>query len=129
MNAFPGTYESLIRMHIRKKNLPEAISSLQEMKSLQIQPTRETYGLLIRDYTARDMIVDALHILEEASDKNILIHGRNLEILRNRCSSLGIKHPNLGDDPKAWVKDVKTLRKKLKNAPRRKIQSVESVRF
>ena len=49
----------------------------------------ETYGLLIESLTHRQMYVEALNFLEEASDKNVHIPNRHIRLLRTRCEKLG----------------------------------------
>ena len=57
---------------------------------------------------------------------SLQIHERNLTVLRNRCTKLSVSHVALGDDPQAWVKDVKRVRRNRKESSRRVIQTLQS---
>jgi hypothetical protein len=35
-------------------------------------------------------------------------------------------HPSLGEDPQGWVKDVKKVRRNMKESSRRSIQALQS---
>jgi pentatricopeptide repeat protein len=122
-----ATYESLIRMFVRAKDLDSALKMKTDMQALQLVPTQESFGLLVRAFTHRDMIVEALQMVEEAKRNNVPILERNLTVLRNRCKKLGVTHPDLGPDPLAWAKQAKTVRRNMKESSQRSIQSLQSV--
>ena len=120
------SYEYMIRMYVRAKDISKAVELKETMiKDLQLKPTSESFGLIIRAYTHRNQIVEALKTLEEANALQVNVHERNLTILRNRCNKLRIQHPALGEDPKEWVKDVKKVRRNMKESSRRMIQPLQ----
>ena len=123
------TYKVLIRMYIRLKNIEMAIQIKDDMKKLNIIPDNESYGIIIESYTHRNMIVEALKILEEATEHKLHIAERHIKQLRARCKNLGVKHPNIPEDPNQWIKDVKQVRKDKRHASNRDIHRVQSATF
>eukprot|EP00596_Hydrurales_sp_CCMP1899_P009749 CAMPEP_0119036198 /NCGR_PEP_ID=MMETSP1177-20130426/3729_1 /TAXON_ID=2985 /ORGANISM="Ochromonas sp, Strain CCMP1899" /LENGTH=1120 /DNA_ID=CAMNT_0006995643 /DNA_START=103 /DNA_END=3462 /DNA_ORIENTATION=+ len=96
------TYRSLFRMHIYGKDIQSALSLKEDMVSKGIIPDAESYGLLMQSCGQRDMLVEALKLLEETSERGIQVHDRQIKHLRSRCVGLGIQHPNMPEDPKEW---------------------------
>eukprot|EP00981_Chlorochromonas_danica_P006213 scaffold1307_cov166-Ochromonas_danica.AAC.35 len=125
----PITYEHLVRMFLRVNDLPQALGVMQKASASEIVPTAETYGMVLRSLTQRGMLVEALKVLEEATTKKVVISERNICYLRSRCRELGIHHPAMPSDPNEWIREMKQIRKERKNAPRRKIQELESVKW
>jgi hypothetical protein len=112
-----NTYLALIRMHIFLKDINGAKIRFAEMKARDLKPTGKIYGHLIQSLTHRDELVEALQLLEEASEEKIHISNTFIKKLRRRCEKLGVTHPNLPQDPEQWVRDVKEFRKKTKSLP------------
>jgi hypothetical protein len=111
------TYHALIRMHIFLKDVNGAMTRFHEMKERDLPVTGKIYGTLIQTLTHRDQLVEALQLLEEATEKKIHISNTFLKKLRNRCEKLNVSHPDLPEDPEKWVKEVKEFRKKTKSMP------------
>ena len=119
-------YRVLVRMHVRTINIAKALDITKEMEQKGLMNDSETYGLLILSLTKRDMYVEALQLLEEASDKKINIPNRHIKALRARCENLGILHPDMPDDPHQWIKTVKRVRYDSRNNSKRNVESVRS---
>jgi len=119
-------YRVLVRMHVRTNNIAKALDITKEMEQKGLMNDSETYGLLILSLTKRDMYVEALQLLEEASDKKINIPNRHIKALRARCENLGILHPDMPDDPHQWIKTVKRVRYDSRNNSKRNVESVRS---
>ena len=96
---------------------------------VSVRPDAETYGMLIQSLTHRDMVVESLQLLEEATKNHIEIADRHIRYLRSRCASLGIKHPNMPLDPREWAKDVKKMRHASKFTSKRRIEHVKSAMY
>jgi len=124
------TYRYLIQMHVRNGDINAALQLKDEMKqSKGIVPHKDSYGLILQSLTHREMLVEALKVLEEASLDQCTIQEGHLRFLRSRCEKLGIKHPNIPADPKQWVKDSKEMRRKLKHSPQSRIENVRTKLF
>jgi len=124
------TYRYLIQMHVRNGDINAAVQLKDEMKQTKgIIPHKDSYGLILQSLTHREMLVEALKVLEEASLDQRRIPEGHLRYLRSRCEKLGIKHPNIPADPKQWVKDTKEMRSKLKHAPQSRIEHVRTKLF
>lgn len=125
-----NTYHRLIRCHIFLKDINGAQGRLEEMKARGLVPTRETYGLLIQSLSNRDSLVEALHLLEEATAQGLKISNTYIKKLRARCAKLGVEHPDVYPDPNLWVREVKDVRKKSKNfPPGNKVHFMRSLTF
>jgi pentatricopeptide repeat protein len=110
------TYKHIIRMYVRAKEIDKALEYKREASSKGIQLAGVTYGLLLESLTHRDRLVEALKLLEEATDKRIFMPERHLRILRSRCKTLRVTHPDMPVDPNQWAKDLKARRRKYKNS-------------
>ncbi len=122
------TYKALIKMHVKNKNdVFSALETKKEMESRGLIPCKNTYGYLIEFMTFRDMIPEALNMVDEAHvTRGYRVPEKHLMLLRKKCRSLGLKHPAMPADPKQWVYDMHHVRKTTKNATQRKIQSIKS---
>ena len=125
------TFGWLVRMHILSNDITSALARFQEMKDKNIVIHKETYGLLIQSLTHRDMLVEAIKLVEEAADKDIVISNRHIKKLRNRFENLEIQNDAIPEDPHAWVKNVKETRRNYKFSAkiRSKTQSLKSAFF
>lgn len=123
------TYEYMVRMNVRKKDMATAVALKDEALKSGLVPSIETYGLIIRGYAHRQMLVEALKTLEEAASKGIEVQERNLKFLRSCCTNLGITHPNLPPNPDQWVKDLKQVRRNRKHTSNRNVQPLMSKMF
>jgi len=112
-----STYLRLIRMHVFMKDINGAMERLKEMKDRNLEPDKHAYGFLIQSLSHRNMLVEAIKLLEEAHDKGIVVSNRHIKKLRAHCEKLGVEHPAIYPDPDAWVKDVKEIRRKYRNVP------------
>ena len=110
------SYKHIIRMYIRARDISTAMKYREEAEAAGILLEGAAYGILMQSLTQRNMVVDALKILEYAADNKIMIPERFLRLLRIRCRKLNVKHPNMPADPSEWVKYVSLMRKKLKNS-------------
>jgi pentatricopeptide repeat protein len=124
----PLTYESMMRMFLRSKDFAGTVVTFENMKKDKAY-NPECFGLMVESYTHRNMIVEALQVLEEAKELNMRIPERNLTILRNTCRNLGVAHPDMPPDPKQWVKDLKVTQRRKKFAGKRRIQSVSTLSY
>ena len=123
------TYRALIRMHIRMKDIDSAIALKEAMFEKNLKPDSASFGMIIESLTQRDKIVEALQHLEQSADLGVKIPEKNIRILRARCKNLGISHPHLPPDPKAWVKDLKTTRWNNRHASKRMVQPLQSLQY
>ena len=78
------------------------------MKDKNLVINKETYGLLIQSLTHRNILLEAIKLVEEAADKQILISNRRITKLRNRFDNLELKNDAIPVDPELWVelKDI-----------------------
>ena len=122
------TYKALIKMHVKNKNdIFSALETKKEMESRGLIPCKNTYGYLVEFLTFKDMLPEALNMVDEAHvQRGYRIPEKHLMLLRKKCRDLGIKHPGMPPDPKQWVYDMHHVRKTTKNATQRKIQSIKS---
>lgn len=118
------SYHSLIQMYVRKKNLEKALEYKDNMFKNNMIPTAASYGLLIDTTYRRQMLLESLQLVEEATTYGLKVEEKHIRQLRGRCKSLGIVHPDIPDDPLEWLKRLKKLRRLLKNSPRYKVQSI-----
>jgi pentatricopeptide repeat protein len=123
------SFNHLIGMHIRNKDITGAMDTVDVMMSAKMVPDSSAFGWIIQALFHRDLIVEAIKVLEQAAAHNVSIPERDMRYLRARCEGLGITHPNITKDPQQWVKDVKLIRRQMKNSPQSKIQSVKSLNF
>jgi pentatricopeptide repeat protein len=123
------TYRYLARMHIFTNDYDSALVRIEEMKNLNMIPDSDTYGIVIQSLSHRDKLVEALKLLEDASEHGVVIDEENLKKLRVRCEKFGIKHPNMPADPNQWVKDVKDVRRRYRNRSQRAIESIRSLKY
>lgn len=122
------TFDTLIKMHVLVRDIDAAQAMKEDVvKNKKLVPFGRTYGILIESQTKRNMIVEALKNLEEATSLNVKVPERHVKWLRLRCASLGIVHPDMPADPIAWAKDVKHIRKNAKNSSQRKLEAVRSI--
>ena len=114
------TYRSLIRMHIRKRNMKAALSTKELMKRSNIQVCGASYGILIEALTHRGDLPLALKLLEDATTEGSArsIPDKNIRQLRARCNKLGVCHPDMPSDPHEWVKHMKKLRRPPRTLPK-----------
>ncbi len=122
------TYKALIKMHVKNKNdIFSALETKKEMESRGLIPCKNTYGYLVEFLTFKDMLPEALNMVDEAHvTRGYRIPEKHLMLLRKKCRDLGITHPGIPPDPKQWVYDMHHVRKTTKNATQRKIQSIKS---
>jgi pentatricopeptide repeat protein len=127
----PGlaAYRSMVIMHVKNKKIGKALEAKGEMIKSGVKPDGLTYGMLMESLSHRDMLVEALQLLEEASDSKVKVPEKHLRYLRSRCRTLGINHPNMRADPKLWVREMKALRRRFKHASQSKIESVRNFVF
>jgi hypothetical protein len=116
-------------MHVQNRDLASVNETHKRMIEHNITPDGPTYGLLIETHLHRDLVVESIKLLEESAQRNVKIPERHLRFLRNRCSTLGIKHPDLPADPNQWVKDTKDIRRKQKQASQRVIEPIRSLSY
>ena len=109
------TYRHLIKMHVRARNISRAMELKSESEKQGLVVDGMTYGLLIESLTHRDRLVEALKLLEEVTEKKIKIPERHVKILRARCKTLRVVHPDMPVDPSQWAKDVRAARKNLRH--------------
>jgi len=139
-NAFPKygvkptakTYQALLRMYIRRKDVGSAIALKEDMQSSilgdRINPDASTFGILINTLTHRGELPQALNLLEEATKLNLRVNEKHLKFLRARCESLGVKHPHLPANPKEWVKKIKHS-KRTAGGTQRRVEPVRSMLY
>lgn len=124
------TYQHLVRMYLRKKDMDNVLQTMDEMKALNINPTPETWGLVIDAYASRNKPVEALKVIEEVatSDPAVikLIPDGYLKRIHALCRKLAVMHPSLPPDPEDWVRDVRVQRRRMKLASKSKIQPLRS---
>ena len=122
-------FRLIVKMHVRNKQLDRAIDVHQQMLQHQIVPDSETYGLLIETHIHHEKILESIKLFEEAVANKVKIPERHLRFLRARCTTLGIRHPDLPADPNQWVKDVKETRRRMKQSSQRVIETMRSLTF
>lgn len=127
-NVIPNdyTYNAIVKMHVIRRDIHSALDAKNKMLELGFRPSRESYGMLINSLAARKMIEEALLTLEETADKGIIIRDVHLRELRRHCTELGIIHPDLPEDPMAWMKAVRQARKNIKNKSKYSVQPIQS---
>lgn len=122
-------HDAIIKMHIIRHDISSALEAKNRMRELGMYPSRDIYGMLLQSLSARKMIEEALLTLEESADRGIKIRDVYLRPLRHECKKLGITHPDIPEDPMAWVNAVKEARKNSKNRSRSRVQPVQSGMF
>lgn len=122
-------YKHIITMHVRNNDLEKVVEMHAKMIANNIVPDAITYGLLIQTHLHREKVFDSIKLFEEATANGIHIPERNLKLLRNRCKTLGIQHPDIRADPHEWVKEVKRVRRNHKHSSQRVIQSIKSLTY
>ena len=120
------TYRHLIRMHVRARNIDRAMELKAQSDKQGLRLEGVTYGLLIESLTHRDMLVDALKLLEEATEKKIKIPERHVKVLRARCKTLRVVHPDMPADPTQWAKDVRATRKNLRHTSDSRVEHIRT---
>jgi hypothetical protein len=123
------TLQWLIRMHVRRGDIDSALAVKADADNRSLALDAHSSGLLINSLTKRNMLVEALKLLEDCSDRKMLIPNSFVHLLRVRCAKLGIEHPNMPSDPNFWVKRVKADRQRTKTSPKRKLQGIQSKLF
>lgn len=122
-------YENLMQAYVRRKDLEGAHAMLATMRERKLVPTSNTFGLLMQTYSQHGLIVEALKVLEEATDRKVQLSERHVRHLRARCLKLGIKHPNMPADPLLWAKEAKLVRRQKKMASQRVIEPIRNLKF
>ena len=120
------SYRALVRMYIRRKDVTTAKEVCDEMHASGLRGDGETYGMLIESYAHRDMLPEALKMLETAADNKVGVPERHLRILRARCTKLEVRHPDMPADPQAWVKAAKAGKTKINKGTTRRTQHLRS---
>lgn len=129
VNVPHKVYKHIITMHVRNNDLEKVVSMHAEMVANKIIPDAITYGLLIQTHLHRQKIFESIKLLEEATAHGLQIPERNLRLLRSRCKTLGIVHPDIRPDPHEWVKEVKRVRRNHRHSSQRVIQSIKSLTY
>ena len=123
------TYKALIRMFIRTDNVSKALDLKREqVDSLKLTPEGDQYGLLIESLVANNQLVEAFKELECATEKGVAIPEKNVKFLRRAATQLGVRHPDMPEDPYEWVRSMKDARKKTRIADR-SVQALRSQLF
>lgn len=127
------SYQHLVRMHLRKKDLASTLETMETMKSLGVAPTANTWGLVIDAFAARNKPVEALKVIDELAKTYPAtireIPDGYLKRTRMLCRKLAVEHPELPSDPEQWVRDVKLNRRKMKLASKSEIQPLRSLLY
>ena len=79
------SYCSRVAMFVKAKDIQKAMELYGEMTQRGLVPDSTTVGLLIESATHRGLVVGALRLLEEATEKKVTIPEKNLRYLRSRC--------------------------------------------
>ena len=79
------SYCSRVAMYVKAKDIQKAMELYGEMTQRGLVPDSTTVGLLIESATHRGLVVEALRLLEEATEKKVTIPEKNLRYLRSRC--------------------------------------------
>jgi len=128
----PKTYQTLLRMYVRRKDVNSALALKQDMQSqelgVSINPDASTFGILINTLTHRGELPEALNLLEEATKLNLKVNDKHLKLLRARCESLGVRHPHLPANPQEWVKKIK-VSKRTTGGTQRREEKVRSMLY
>ena len=125
------TYTHLIKMHIRRKEFDSAMKIKKDIAvggagaGVPMHPDAESFGYLVNWCTTKDDLPQALQLLEEATELGLKLQERHLRVLRGRCANLGVVHPDLGEDPHKWVKDIKKMRNH-KHSTQRRVEMARS---
>lgn len=122
-------YNAIIKMHIVRHDINSAMENKERMRELGMHPSREVYGILIQSLTARKMLEESLLTLEEATDAGMTIREVHLRRLRHMCNKLGVVHPNLPENPMAWMNAVRDARKHRKIRSQKRVQPIQSAMF
>lgn len=125
LKKIKNTYRALVMMNVRIHDLDEAVRLKDDMVAT-VGPDAETYGILIEGMAHAQKVVESLQMVEEATSHHLTIRPIHTMKIRARCEKLGVYHPDLGEDPKGWVKDLKKVRIDKKFASKRGIQHVRS---
>lgn len=123
------TYRVLIRMFVRCKELDKAMEIKECMGKEGLIPDGLTYGLLIETHSHRNLIVEGLKLVEEVQRVGVRVPERHLRHLRSRCKRLGVTPYGFPEDPTAWAKELKQMRRQRKGAKDRVGQPVRSAMF
>lgn len=115
-SADSRTYRHLIRMHVRAKDVKGSLALKEEMENKGLSMDKESYGLLVESLTRRNNVVESLKMIEEAAVRGIQLSERHLSHIRARCEKLQLRHPDIPDNPNAWVKAVKMARKEARSS-------------
>jgi pentatricopeptide repeat protein len=124
-----NSYRAIVKMHIRRKDIDRAVDVKEDMLKAGVLPDSETYGLIVESMAHRNMVVEGLKLLEEATEKRVRIPERHMKFLRARCEKLGIQHPDMPPNPKQWVKDMKQMRRATKHDSERKVEPLRSALY
>lgn len=127
------SYQHLVRMSLRKKDLDGTLEIMETMKSLGVAPTPDTWGLVIDAFAARNKPVEALKVIDELASTHPAtikeIPDGYLKRTRMLCRKLAVEHPQLPSDPEQWVRDVKLNRRRMKLASKSEIQPLRSLLY
>jgi len=129
IRPYQHAYNIMIRMHVRRGEWKDALKGLDIARAKGIRPSGEAVGLVLHTLTKRDLLVEALQLLEEATYDDVNIPEKHIKLLRLRCKKLGVKHPDMPSDPYQWVRDMHETRKKLKLTSQKRVQGVRSKLF
>jgi hypothetical protein len=122
-----NTYHTLIRMYLRLNDVSLVNHWKNEALAQKIRLDADSFGLIIRYHVRNDNVVDALKSLEEAKESNLNISEYYIHSLRKKCDELGISHPDIPQDPQAWLKHMKDLRQRKRHSSRSKIQDLLTI--
>ena len=134
-NIIPNnvSYNHLLRMHLRKKNVDEALTIMDTMRSNAITPMADSWGMIIDAFASRNQPIEALKIIDEIAktSPNIIsiIPNSYLTRIRLLCRKLAVAHPLVPVDPDEWMRDVKEQRRKMKLVSKSKIQPLRSLLY
>ena len=81
------SYCSLVTMYVKAKDIKKAMELLhgEMMTQRGLVPDSSTFGLMIESATHRGMVVEALRLLEQATEMKVTVPEKHLRILRSRC--------------------------------------------
>jgi len=120
------TYKHLVRMHVRRGEIEEAQAMLDTARAEKLRPQPDSFGIVIHSLSKRNMVVEALKVLEEAAYAKVRVPERHLRDLRRVCRKLGVKHPDMPVDPTLWLQEMKAARHKLKGTGFKRVQGLRS---
>jgi pentatricopeptide repeat protein len=126
LRADEHTYKHLVRMHVRRGEIEDAQAALDTARAEKLRPQPDSFGIVIHSLSKRNMVVEALKVLEEAAYAKVRVPERHLRDLRRVCRKLGVKHPDMPVDPTLWLQEMKAARHKLKGTGFKRVQGLRS---